>query len=45
MPSRGVQWFFLCHAKEDTGKAKELFRRLRATGMQPWLDKYNLVLG
>jgi hypothetical protein len=36
---------FLCHAKEDTGKAKELFRRLRATGMQPWLDKYNLVLG
>ena len=36
---------FLCHAKEDAEKAKELFRRLRANGMDPWLDKYNLVLG
>ncbi len=36
---------FLCHAKEDAERAKGLFRRLRANDMDPWLDKYSLVLG
>jgi len=36
---------FLCHAKEDAEKAKELFHRLRANQMDPWLDKYSLVVG
>jgi hypothetical protein len=36
---------FLCHSKEDSEKAKVLFRRLKAVGMNPWLDKFNLVLG
>jgi TIR domain len=38
---------FICHAKQDSAKAKEIFHRLRAkeNGLDPWLDKYNLVLG
>lgn len=37
---------FICYAKQDEQKAKELFRRLKATdAVDPWLDKYRLVLG
>jgi TIR domain len=38
---------FICHAKQDSEKAREIFHRLRAkeNGLDPWLDKVNLVLG
>jgi hypothetical protein len=36
---------FICYAHQDEMKARELFRRLRAAGADPWLDKYNLFLG
>jgi hypothetical protein len=42
-PKRPV--IFLCHAKDDSDRAKELYHRLRAHNMEPWLDKYNLKLG
>jgi hypothetical protein len=42
-PKRPV--IFLCRAKEDSDRAKELYHRLRAHNIDPWLDKYNLKLG
>lgn len=36
---------FLCHAKEDKPKVRELYDRLSANGLDPWLDEKNLLPG
>lgn len=36
---------FLCHAKEDDSKVRELYFRLRDLGLDPWYDKEKLVVG
>jgi len=36
---------FLCHAKEDDGKVRGRYFRLRDLGLDPWYDKEKLVVG
>jgi hypothetical protein len=36
---------FLCHAKEDKSEVRKLYQRLRADGIEPWLDEENLLPG
>lgn len=36
---------FLCHASGDKPQVRELHRRLRDDGFEPWLDELNLVVG
>ncbi len=36
---------FLCHARDDKSKARELYRYLKKRGIQPWLDAENLLPG
>ncbi|HEX6910563.1 MAG TPA: TIR domain-containing protein, partial [Longimicrobium sp.] len=36
---------FLCHASEDKPHVIELYADLKAQGIEPWLDKQNLVGG
>lgn len=36
---------FLCHAKEDKPKVRDLYVRLSASGLDPWLDEKNLLPG
>ena len=36
---------FLCHAKEDKPRVRELYDRLSASGVDPWLDEKNLLPG
>lgn len=36
---------FLCHARADKQKVRELYRSLRKRGIQPWLDAEDLVAG
>jgi hypothetical protein len=36
---------FLCHAAEDKGNARDLYRRLLQDGFDPWLDEDNLLPG
>jgi len=36
---------FLCHAKEDKPKVRELYRRLRSDGIDVWLDERSLLPG
>lgn len=36
---------FLCHAKEDKQKVRELYRRLVADGVDAWLDEEKLLPG
>ena len=36
---------FLCHASEDKTRVREVYRRLREEGFQPWLDEEDLVGG
>lgn len=36
---------FLCHARADKQKVRELYRYLRKRGIQPWLDAEDLVAG
>lgn len=36
---------FLCHAKEDDPKVKNLYFRLRDYDIDPWYDKEKLVIG
>lgn len=36
---------FLCHARADKQKVRELYRYLRKRGIQPWLDAEDLVGG
>lgn len=36
---------FLCHASEDKAAVRVLYRRLKALGIDPWLDEEDLVAG
>ena len=36
---------FLCHAAEDKEKVRELYGKLRADGVEPWLDEESLLPG
>jgi hypothetical protein len=36
---------FLCHAFEDKALVHKLYRKLKADGFEPWLDKENLLPG
>src|SRR5262245_21574873 len=36
---------FLCHANEDKPQVREVYRRLKAEGFQPWLDEEDLLPG
>lgn len=36
---------FLCHAKEDKPKVRDLYRRLRSDGIDVWLDERSLLPG
>ena len=36
---------FVCHASEDKPQVRELCRRLREDGFEPWLDKEQLLPG
>jgi hypothetical protein len=36
---------FLCHANEDKPKVREVYRRLKAEGFEPWLDEEDLLPG
>lgn len=36
---------FLCHSSGDKPQVRELYRRLREEGIDPWLDEENLIPG
>ncbi|MEH1863954.1 MAG: toll/interleukin-1 receptor domain-containing protein [Nostoc sp.] len=36
---------FLCHGSEDKPTVRELYYRLLASGVKPWLDEENLLPG
>ena len=36
---------FLCHASEDKTSVLEVYNRLQAEGLKPWLDKKDLLPG
>lgn len=36
---------FLCHASVDKPAVRDLYRRLRADGFQPWIDEEDLIAG
>lgn len=36
---------FLCHATPDKPAVEELAKRLRDAAINPWLDKWNIILG
>ncbi|HET8772897.1 MAG TPA: toll/interleukin-1 receptor domain-containing protein [Thermoanaerobaculia bacterium] len=36
---------FICHGKEDTAAALEIYERLAHAGFEPWIDKRNLRVG
>jgi Mn-dependent DtxR family transcriptional regulator len=36
---------FLCHAKEDKPRVKELYHQLKEAGYHPWLDEEDLLPG
>jgi TIR domain-containing protein len=36
---------FLCHSSSDKSKVRDLYKRLRADGFQPWLDEEDLLPG
>lgn len=36
---------FLCHSSEDKATVRQLYRRLRSDGFDPWLDEENLLPG
>jgi formylglycine-generating enzyme required for sulfatase activity len=36
---------FLCHSSSDKPAVRELYRRLREDGVEPWLDEEDLLLG
>lgn len=36
---------FLCHGNEDKPAVRDLYRRLRTDGLDPWLDEQDLVPG
>lgn len=43
-PQHGLR-VFLCHSSGDKPAVRELYRRLRADGFDPWLDEVNLLPG
>ncbi len=45
MPEPRPLRVFLCHAKEDKPKVRELYRRLHADGVEVWLDEKSLLPG
>ena len=36
---------FLCYAREDEARVRDVYRRLSALGYQLWMDKINLIPG
>lgn len=36
---------FLCHSSGDKPAVRELYQRLQADGVEPWLDEEDLILG
>src|SRR5437016_11398315 len=36
---------FLCHSSGDKPQVRELYRRLKRYGFNPWLDEYDLLGG
>jgi TIR domain len=42
---RTMARIFLCHASEDKPQVREVYRRLKAEGFEPWLDEENLLPG
>jgi hypothetical protein len=45
MADKGKPRIFLCHAKEDMPRVKELYHQLKGAGYHPWLDKEDLLPG
>jgi TIR domain len=45
MPSDSGLQVFLCHAKEDKVKVRELHKWLKAKGHRPWLDEVSIAPG
>jgi TIR domain len=45
LQSSRAKTIFICYAKVDQGKADSLFRYLKKSGFDPWMDKHRLVLG
>jgi len=45
MPEPRPLRVFLCHANEDKPKVRELYRRLRADGIDVWFDEKSLLPG
>jgi len=43
-PTRSLR-VFLCHSSSDKLRVRNLYRRLRIEGIDPWLDKENLLPG
>lgn len=43
-PSRRLK-VFLCHASDDKPAVRDLYRRLRNDGTEPWLDEQDLLPG
>ena len=42
--ARYVQ-IFLCHASPDKAAVRELYKKLKADGFEPWLDEENILAG
>jgi hypothetical protein len=36
---------FLCYAREDEARVRELYGRLKGLGFDLWMDKVNLIVG
>ena len=36
---------FLCHGSEDKAEVRNLYRKLRGDGLDPWLDEEKLLPG
>lgn len=45
VPARPALRVFLCHASDDKSTVRELYHRLRADGVSPWLDEEELLPG
>jgi hypothetical protein len=43
-PARRLK-VFLCHSSTDKARVREIYHRLRASGLQPWLDEEELIPG
>jgi formylglycine-generating enzyme required for sulfatase activity len=45
MMNEGKPRIFLCHAKEDKARVRELYHELKGAGYSPWLDEEDLLPG